>query len=185
MSKFLSHYKTSVVPALKERFSLTNALQVPRITKVTLNVGVGKSLKDSGVLAVVEESLTRITGQRPVKTKAKKSIASFKIRKGMVVGFSVTLRKKRMVDFLEKLVSVALPRVRDFRGLDPKAVDRAGNLSIGFRENLSFPEIKSDEIERTHGLEVSITTTAKNREQGLALFTLLGFPLKKEAKKTS
>ncbi|MEK7619536.1 MAG: 50S ribosomal protein L5 [Patescibacteria group bacterium] len=184
MNDFSSHYKTVVVPALREKFGLSNPLSVPKVTRVTLNVGVGKSLKDPAVLEIVQDSLSRITGQRPVKTKAKKSIASFKVRKGQVIGFSVTLRKRHMEDFLSKLIHVALPRVRDFRGLEQSSIDQSGNFSIGFRENLAFPEIKSDEIERTHGLEVSIATTAKNRETGLALFTLLGFPFKKEGVKS-
>lgn len=183
MSAFQTHYQKSVIPALQKQFGFSNAFQVPKITKVTLNVGIGKSLKDPNVVAVVEDSLTRIAGQKPIRTKAKKSIASFKVRAGQVIGLSVTLRKARMLDFLEKLVHVALPRVRDFRGLDVSAVDKQGNLNIGFRENLAFPEIKSDEIERTHGLEVNITSNAKTREEGIALFTLLGFPFKKRESK--
>ncbi len=177
-------YKKNAIPTLKKEFALSNDLQVPKILKISLNVGVGKSLKDANYLSMVESSLTRISGQKPIRTRAKKSIAAFKIREGMVVGMSVTLRKKRMYDFLDKLVNVALPRVRDFRGLDSKAVDRQGNLSIGFRENLAFPEIRSDEIESTHGLEVTIATNARSREKGLALFTLLGFPFKKPEKKS-
>lgn len=183
MNSFIQRYKEHVVPELQKKFGLKNALQVPAITKVTLNVGVGRSLKDQNFLAMVEDSLTRISGQKPIHTKAKKSIASFKIREGLVVGMQVTLRKKRMVDFLDKLVNIAIPRIRDFRGLELKSIDARGNLSIGFRENLAFPEIKSDEIERTHGLEINISTTAKTRERGIALFTLLGFPFKKESKK--
>lgn len=175
-------YKTTIVPELKKQLGLKNDFQVPRVMKVTLNVGVGKSLKDANYIAIVEDSLTRISGQKPVRTKAKKSIASFKIREGLVIGLMVTLRKKRMYDFLEKLVNVALPRVRDFRGLDPKIIDKQGNLNVGFRENLAFPEIKSDEMEHTHGLEVNITTNAGSKEKGLALFTLMGFPFRKEQK---
>ncbi|MBI4268364.1 50S ribosomal protein L5 [Candidatus Uhrbacteria bacterium] len=183
MNAFQTHYQKKVIPELQKQFDFKNAFQVPRITKVTLNVGVGKSLKDPNYVGIVEDSLARIAGQKPVRTKAKKSIASFKVRAGQVVGLSVTLRKARMLDFLEKLIHVALPRVRDFRGLDVKSVDRQGNLNIGFRENLAFPEIKSDEIERTHGLEVNISSNAKNREEGVALFTLLGFPFKKNEPK--
>ncbi len=179
MERFEEKYKTHATPALLKEFGLKNILQVPRVTKVSLNVGVGKSLKDQNFLASVESSLTRISGQKPVRTRAKKSIAAFKIREGLVVGLSVTLRKKRMFDFLDKLINVALPRVRDFRGLDTKSVDKQGNLTIGFRENLPFPEIKSDEIEHTHGLEVTIATNARSREKGLALFTLMGIPFKK------
>ncbi|MBI4239612.1 50S ribosomal protein L5 [Candidatus Uhrbacteria bacterium] len=173
------HYKKDIIPALKEKLVLKNDLQVPKITKVTLNVGVGKSLKDPNFIATVEDSLTRMTGQKPIRTKARKSIAGFKIRQGLVIGLSVTLRKKRMYDFLEKMLTFAFPRVRDFRGIEEKSVDKQGNLSVGFRENLPFPEIKSDEIERMHGLEVCVTTNAKDRASGLALFRLMGFPFKK------
>lgn len=183
MERIEQVYKKTVVPALQKQFSLGNVFEVPKICKISLNVGIGKSLKDPNYLSMVEGSLTRIAGQKPVRTKAKKSIASFKIREGMVVGLSVTLRKKRMYDFLDKLVHVVLPRVRDFRGLDSRAVDRQGNFSIGFRENLAFPEIRSDEIENTHGLEVTIATNARDREKGLVLFTLLGFPFKKTSEK--
>lgn len=172
-------YTEDVVPALQKKFGYTNVHQVPKLLKVTVNVGLGRALKDAAFLEIVTESLTRITGQKPVKTKAKKSIAGFKIREGQVIGMKVTLRKKRMLDFLTKVISYALPRVRDFRGLDLKGVDSHGNLSIGFRENSSFPEVKSDEIEKLHGLELTITSNAKTRDEGVALFTLLGFPFKK------
>jgi len=172
-------YKTTVVPALKEKFGYKNMYQVPKLVKVSLNVGLGKALKDPSYLEIVSDSLEKITGQKPVKTRAKKSIAGFKIREGQVVGMKVTLRKARMMDFVAKLLSFALPRIRDFRGLDKKGVDAHGSLTIGFRENIAFPEVKSDEIEKVHGLEVTITTNAKNREEGVAFFTLFGFPFKK------
>lgn len=182
---FETRFKKEIVPALKKELELKNDLQVPRMLKVTLNVGVGKSLKDPNYLASVEDSLTRIAGQKPIRTKAKKSISSFKIRQGLVVGLKVTLRKKRMYDFLEKLFAFTLPRVRDFRGLDMKAIDKQGNLSIGFKEQLPFPEVRSDEIDRVHGIEVAITTNASNRKAGLALFRAVGVPFKegKEFKK--
>lgn len=179
MKDLKTKYAKDIVPALRKQFGWINDFQVPTIEKITLNVGVGRSLKDQNVIAQVEEFLTRVTGQKPIRTKAKKSIAAFKVREGNIIGLSVTLRKKRMYDFLEKLLAVALPRIRDFRGIDAKAVDGGGNLSIGFRENLSFPEVMSEDIERSHGLQVTITTTASTRESGLALFTLLGFPFKK------
>lgn len=178
MSIVQKKYFAEVVPTLQKEFGLKNVLQVPVMKRVTINVGVGKSSKDPEFVSVVENTLTRITGQKPIRTKAKKSIASFKIRQGQVVGVSVTLRKKRMYDFLDKLLTFALPRVRDFRGLDSKAVDAQGNFTIGLRENLTFPEIRPDEIERVHGLEISISTTARSREKGLRLFTLLGFPFR-------
>ncbi|MBI4272711.1 50S ribosomal protein L5 [Candidatus Uhrbacteria bacterium] len=178
MSHLHKKYQKEIAPALQKEFGLRNPLQVPRIIRVTVNVGVGKSLKDAEFVSVVEQTLTRITGQKPIRTRAKKSIASFKIRAGQVVGVAVTLRKKRMYDFLDKLLTFALPRVRDFRGLDAKCVDAQGNMTIGFRENLTFPEIRPDEIERVHGLEISITTTARSREKGLRLFKLFGLPFK-------
>ena len=176
---FEQKYQEEVIPALKSRFGYANRYQVPKIMKVTLNVGLGHALKDANYQEVVTDSLTRITGQKPITTRAKKSIASFKIREGQVIGMKVTIRKKRMLDFLTKLVTVVLPRVRDFRGLDIKAVDARGNLSIGFRESTAFPEVRSDELENTHGLEVTISTNAHSRDEGAALFTLLGFPFKK------
>ena len=171
-------FKKKIIPELKKQFGLKNDLEVPRIEKVVLNVGLGKSLKDANFLDNVESTLMRITGQKPIKTKAKKSISNFKIRKGMVIGMKVTLRGQRMYDFLEKLVDVVLPRVRDFRGLTAKAIDQGGNLNIGIKEHLAFPEIKADEIEKLHGLEIAVVTTAKNREEGRALLTAFGFPFK-------
>lgn len=178
MSHLYTKYQKEIAPLLLKEFGLKSTLQVPRIVRATVNVGVGKSLKDAEFISVVENTLTRITGQKPIRTLAKKSIASFKIREGQVVGVSVTLRKKRMYDFLDKLLMFALPRVRDFRGIDDRAVDAQGNVTIGFRENLTFPEIRPDEIERVHGLEVSITTTARSRERGLRLLKLFGLPFK-------
>lgn len=179
MTTIQEFYNTTVVPALKEQFGFKNVFNIPKITKITINVGVGRSMKDPDFIGVVEKSLVRITGQKPVKTRAKKSIASFKLREGAVIGMMVTLRGARMYDFLQKLVHVAFPRIRDFRGITTTSVDRNGNLTVGFKENLPFPEIRSDEVERVHGLEICISTTAKTREEGVALFTLLGFPFKK------
>jgi len=178
MTSITEKYTKEVVPAMKKQYGYTNLLQVPRLTKVTLNVGVGRSLKDADFLTVVENTLTNISGQKPVRTKAKKSIAGFKLRQGQVVGMTVTIRDKRMYDFLEKLLNVTFPRIRDFRGITIESVDDHGNLAVGFKENLPFPEVRSDEIERIHGLEVSIATTAKTKEEGQALFKLLGFPFK-------
>jgi len=171
-------YKKEVIPEMKKIFGYKNDLAVPRLKKVVVNVGVGKNLKEPNFIEAVENNLMRITGQRPVKTKARKSISSFKIRKGLVIGLMVTLRGNRMYDFLEKLINVTLPRIRDFRGLSPNSIDDNGNLSIGFKEYISFPEIRPDEIEKLHGLEVSITTTSKSRKEGLELFKLLGFPFR-------
>ncbi|MBN1778979.1 MAG: 50S ribosomal protein L5 [Candidatus Buchananbacteria bacterium] len=179
MTRLKEKYQKLIVPALKEKFGYTNNLAVPKITKVIINIGTGHGLKDAKHNEVVEATLRRITGQRPVKTISKKSISNFKIRAGQVVGIMVTLRGARMYDFLDKMVSVTLPRVRDFRGLDSKNVDKNGNLNLGFKEHIAFPEIKMDEIEKIHGLQVTIVTTAKKREEGLVLFEMLGFPFQK------
>jgi len=177
-------YQKEISPKLKEEFGYKNNLQVPKLDKVVLNSGLGKGLKDSAFIENVESTLTRISGQKPVKTKAKKSISNFKIREGMEIGMKVTLRGKRMYDFIEKFIKVTLPRVRDFRGLNPKSVDKEGNLNIGIKEHIAFPEIKADEIEKLHGLEVTVVTTAKTKKEGLALLKALGFPFKdKEEKK--
>ncbi len=177
---FLKQYHTVAVPALRAKFGYPNVMVVPRVTKVVANIGLSASNKDQKVAEAAELALARITGQKPVKTLAKKSIASFKIRKNMVVGLKVTLRGRRMYDFLYKLVRLTLPRVRDFRGLSPSILDGHGNASIGFREYLAFPEVKSSEIERTHGIEIAIATTAKTNEEALELFRQLGFPFKRE-----
>lgn len=171
-------YKKQVVPQLMQDFEFKNSMAVPRLEKVTVNVGLGKGLKDSNFIEAVEKTLVEITGQKPIKTKAKKSISSFKIRKGMDVGMKVTLRGARMYDFVERLISVTLPRVRDFRGIAPKIVDKNGNMSLGIRESHAFSEVKVEEIQTVHPLEVTVTTTAKNYEQGLALLKYLGFPFK-------
>lgn len=176
-------YKKQVIPQLKEEFGYKNTLAVPRLEKVVLNVGLSKGLKDKAFIETAESTLTRITGQKPVPTKAKKSISNFKIREGMVIGMKVTLRGKKMYDFVEKLIKVTLPRVRDFRGLDLKSIDPHGNLTIGIKEHIAFPEIKVDEIERVHGLELTVVTTAKNKKEGRALLKALGFPFKKSESK--
>ncbi len=163
---------------MNEKFGYGNDLAVPKISKVVLNVGIGRAKDDPKSKEFAENTLTRITGQKPVFTKAKKSVSAFKVREGMIVGLKVTLRGQRMWDFLTRLVGVALPRVRDFRGLNQKSVDQQGNLNIGFNEHIVFPEIKPDEVEKLHGLEVAITTSAKNYEEGFELLKLLGFPFK-------
>jgi large subunit ribosomal protein L5 len=172
-------YKKHIIPKLKEKFGYKNALEAPRLLRVVVNVGFGRHAKEKAYIENVTDGLARITGQRPVLTKAKKSISSFKIREGMIIGACVTMRGQRMYDFIDKLINISFPRVRDFRGLDEKSVDRAGNLTVGFREHLAFPEIKSDEVENVFGLEICLATTAKNREEGLELFRQLGFPFKK------
>lgn len=177
--KLQDKYKKEIVPELKKKFGYKNIFQIPKMEKVVINVGVGRNTKDKGFVENVENTLTRITGQKPVLNKAKKSISAFKIREGMVVGVSVVLRRKKMYDFVEKLINISFPRIRDFRGISETIIDAQGNLNIGFKEHLSFPEIKADEVENVHGLEVTVVTNAKSEEEGLELFRLLGFPFKK------
>ena len=176
--KLQDKYKKDIMPKLKEKFGYANNLMIPKVEKIVLNVGFGKHTKEKAYMDNVVAGLTAISGQKPILTKAKKSISSFKIREGMVIGATVTLRKKRMYDFMEKLLNVTFPRVRDFRGITDKGIDRNGNITIGFKEHLPFPEIRGDEVENVYGLEISIATTAKTREEGLELFRLLGFPFK-------
>ena len=173
-------YQKEIAPALKTKFGYQNIMAVPRLTKVVINAGVGRNAKDQAFIDGVVSSLQRISGQKPVLTKAKKSISAFKTRQGMVIGVVVTLRGARMFDFVEKLVKITFPRIRDFRGLNPKQVDGQGNLAVGFREHIAFPEIKADEVDNSHGLQVCLATTARNYAQGLELFKLFGFPLKQE-----
>jgi len=179
---FKETYKKEVVPKLKEQFGYKNIHAVPSIQKVTLNVGLGKNMKESKYLDTAEATLQRITGQQPVKTKARKSISNFKVRQGNVIGMKVTLRGKRMWNFLEKLIKVSLPRVRDFRGLSSEAFDGQGNYSLGLAEHIAFPEIRPDEVEVIHGLQITVSTDAKSKEEGLALLTHLGFPFKTDEK---
>lgn len=169
-------YKKEILPKMKEKFGYKNDLAVPRLIKTTINVGVGKYSKDKAYIEAVLKNLTAITGQKPVLTKARKSISSFKVREGMTVGAKVTLRGERMYDFIEKLVNITFPRVRDFRGIDKKIIDGTGNLSIGFKEHLAFCEIKADEVDNIHGLEINISITAKTKDEGFEFFQLLGFP---------
>jgi large subunit ribosomal protein L5 len=173
------YYQKEVAKKLTEQFGYRNQMAVPRLLKAVVNVGFGRQTKEKAYIDNVVSGLTRITGQKPVLTRAKKSISSFKIRQGMVIGACVTLRGQRMYDFIEKLINISFPRIRDFRGLSAKAVDNTGNLTVGFKEHLPFPEIKADEVDNIFGLEVSIATTANNRDEGLALFTLLGIPFHK------
>lgn len=169
-------YKKEVVPALKKELNLKNAMQVPKVTKVVINAGIGRFVKESGYIENVEKTLSRITGQKPVRTKAKKAISNFKIRQGQEIGVVVTLHGKRMYEFLEKLINVSFARIRDFRGISDKAFDRQGNYTLGLKENTAFPEIKTGEIEKMHGLQIIINTTAADRTAGKALLTHLGFP---------
>lgn len=176
ISRLHKRYRDTVIPALQKELGLPNALAIPTIKKIVLNVGYGKHLKDAKHEETVLKTLERISGQHPVKTKAKKSIAAFKIREGLVVGASVTLRGERMWEFLDKFMNVTLARVRDFHGIDPKAIGQSGTITVGMKEHIVFPEIRSDEVEHLHGLEVTIVTSAKVRTQTQALLTHLGFP---------
>ncbi len=178
MFRLKEKYTKEVVPKIKKEFSYKNNLAVPRIEKVVINVGTGKVISDAKGFDRVLKDLAAISGQAPVITKAKKSISSFKIREGMTVGAMVTLRNGRMYEFLDRLISVSLPRVRDFRGLDKKSFDGKGNLTIGLKEHIVFPEISSEDVKSIFGLEVSIITTAKTDEEGQKLLKLLGFPIK-------
>lgn len=176
MNHLKEKFKKEIISQIKEQLGCQNNLAVPRLEKVVINIGTGRAVREPHFLDLATNTLMRITGQKPVFTKAKKSISNFKIRKRMTVGMMVTLRGERMYDFIEKLIKVSLPRVRDFRGLSPKAVTEQGNLSIGFKEHTVFPEIKSDEVEALHGLEVNLVTTAKTKKEGMLLFKLLGLP---------
>lgn len=161
---------------LQKELGIKNVNAVPKVTQVVVSVGLSAANKDPKLAETAEQTLTRITGQKPVKTKAKKSIASFKIRQGMVVGLMVTLRGPRMWDFLSRFTTATFPRIRDFRGISTKLVDKNGNISIGFKENLAFPEIRPDEVERVHGLQVTVSTTAGTHDTGVLLLRALGFP---------
>jgi len=179
-SELYKQYKNEVAPALKEKFGYRNVMQVPRIEKVVLNVGYGRHTKDSAYIDNITETLRTITGQAPVHNKAKKSISNFKVREGSPVGASVTLRGEKMYDFLQKLVSITFPRVRDFRGIDPNGFDRQGNYAVGFKENVAFPEINAGSLDKVHGLEVIIRTTATKKEEGFELLKGLGFPFRQK-----
>lgn len=181
MSSFLKEkYNKEVIPELKKKFGIKNPMAVPKILKVTLNSGIGKYLKEKEAIDQIADNLKTISGQKTVFSKSKKSISGFKIRRGQEVGIMVTLRGERMWHFLERLITSALPRVRDFRGIDEKNVDQNGNLNLAVREQIVFPEIVAENVKTIFGFQVNVTTTAKTREKGLELFKLLGFPIKSE-----
>ncbi|PKL36313.1 50S ribosomal protein L5 [Candidatus Peregrinibacteria bacterium HGW-Peregrinibacteria-1] len=175
-----TRFEKEIIPALKKELKLKNNMQVPKVKMVKLNVGIGTYLKSHGKdFQPIVDSITAITGQKPVVNKARMSVSNFKLREGEPVGISVTLRGAKMYHFLNKLVNIVFPRVRDFRGISPKSFDGAGNYTIGFKEHTVFPEISPDEAMKTHGLQIIITTTAQDDEQGRALLTSMGFPFKK------
>jgi large subunit ribosomal protein L5 len=178
MSQLKERYEKEVVPRLIETFKYKNKMQVPKVEKVVLNMGLGEAIQNIKVLETAAEELKAIAGQQPVITKAKKSIAAFKLREGMPIGCMVTLRHARMYDFLQKLINVALPRVRDFRGVSGKAFDGRGNFALGIREHIIFPEIDYDKIDKIKGLNVSIVTSARTDEEGKELLRLLGMPFR-------
>lgn len=179
-SRFYKKYKDEVVPALVKDFGYKNVMQAPRISKVVVNVGYGRMAKDAAMVENIYKTLTLITGQKPVHNKAKKSISNFKIREDMNIGCSVTLRGKRMYDFLDKLISMTLPRVKDFQGINPKSFDKHGNYTLGFKENLAFPEITVESLDKVHGLEMTICTTADSDKEAFALLKKLGFPFREK-----
>lgn len=181
MNRLKEKYNKEIVAQLKKELNIKNMLALPRLEKIVLNAGIGKKvIQDQQFKDIAVKTLERITGQHPVLTLAKKSISNFKVRQGMVVGVKVTLRGERMYAFLDKLINVALPRVRDFRGIDEKSIDKNGNLNIGFPEYLVFPEIRSDEVEKLHGLEVTIVLNNANKESGKILLEKIGIPFKKK-----
>jgi large subunit ribosomal protein L5 len=180
MNRMREKYNNEVIPALRKAFDLKNIMQVPRITKVVVNIGMGEALDNPKALEAAVSDLTTITGQHPVTMKARKSIANFKLREGRLIGTKVTLRGDRMWSFLDRLMNIALPRVRDFRGISPNAFDGRGNYTLGLREQLVFPEIDYDKIDKLRGLEVSIITTARNDDEFRQLLQMLGMPFRKE-----
>lgn len=178
MARLQDFYKAEVVPKMREKFHYRNPMQVPRLTKVIVNMGLGEAIENVKVLESASEELGLVTGQKPVITKARKSISNFKLRAGVPIGVKVTLRRDRMYHFLDKLVGVALPRVRDFKGVSAKGFDGRGNYTLGIREQIIFPEINYDKIDKIKGMNITIVTTAKTDEEGLELLRLLGMPFR-------
>jgi large subunit ribosomal protein L5 len=181
-SRLKTRYIEEIRPALMEQFGYSTPMQAPRVTKVTVNMGVGDAKQDSKVLEAATEQLATITGQRPNIRRARKSIAQFKVREGMPVGVAVTLRHERSYEFLDRLMSIAIPRIRDFRGLSPRAFDGRGNYSLGVREQIIFPEVDYDEVDQVRGLDITITTTASSDEEAFALLVALGMPFSREGR---
>lgn len=180
MPRLLDHYRKEVIPRLKERFNYGSVMQVPRITKITLNMGLGAAKDDKKVITSAMADLEKIAGQKPVITLSRKSIAGFKLREGWPIGCKVTLRGAKMYEFFDRLISIALPRVRDFRGLSIKSFDGRGNYSLGFKEQIVFPEIEYDKIDALRGLDITVTTTAKTNREAQVLFEAFNFPFKEK-----
>jgi len=181
MNRVKEKYQKEIVPALIKTFEFRNIMEVPRIVKVVVNIGLGSEMENAKAIEAAVSDLTKITGQKPILTKARKSIAAFKLREGRIIGTKVTLRGERMWSFLDRLINIALPRVRDFRGVSSEAFDGRGNYTLGFKDQLVFPEIEYDKIDKVRGMEVTIVTTAKSDDHGRILVQLLGMPFRKEA----
>lgn len=179
MSRLKEIYQNEIVPKLIKQFDYSSKMQVPRVTKVSINIGMGEAILNAKALEAAVGDLTKITGRKPIVTKAKKSIANFKLREGMPIGCAVTLRRDSMFEFLDRLINVAIPRIRDFRGVNPKAFDGRGNYNLGIKEQLMFPEIDYDKIDKVRGMNIAITTTAKTDEEARQLLTEFGMPFRK------
>lgn len=179
MSRLLEKYRKEVIPALQKEFNIKNIMAVPKIEKVVVNVGIGKVHKDEKIIEKIVKDLAKLTGQKPVFRKARKSISSFKVRQGMNIGLMVTLRGKRMYDFIDRLIGIALPRSKDFKGIDIKNFDKDGNLNIGIKESSVFPEVTYETLKDIFSLQVTVTTTTKDRQKGISLLRHLGFPIRK------
>lgn len=178
MARLKEIYKNELVTKLKDELKLDNVMEVPRITKITINMGVGEALTDKKVLESAQADLEKIAGQKPIVTRARRSIAGFKVREGWPIGCKVTLRKERMYEFLDRLIAISIPRIRDFRGISPKQFDGRGNFSMGVNEQIIFPEIDYDKVDKLRGLDICITTTARNNDEGRALLKAFNFPFK-------
>ena len=179
MVRLQQYYREQVLSRLQRDLGIVNPMEVPRITKITVNMGVGEAVADKKVMDAAVADLAKITGQKPLVTKSRKAIASFKIREGLAIGCKVTLRGARMYEFLDRLISIAMPRIRDFRGVSPRSFDGRGNYSLGVREQIIFPEIQYDQIDQIRGMDITITTTAKDNRQGRALLEAFNFPFRK------
>jgi large subunit ribosomal protein L5 len=178
MARLHDQYKAEIVPKLKEKFGYRNVMQVPRLSKVVVNMGLGDAIENVKVIETAAAEISIITGQKPVVTKARKSIANFKLREGVPIGVMVTLRRDRMYQFLDKLIAIALPRVRDFKGVSPRGFDGRGNYTIGIKEQIMFPEVNYDKIDKIRGMNITIVTTARTDEEGLELLRLMGMPFR-------
>lgn len=178
MARLQDRYKAEIVPRLKEKFGYRNVMQVPRLSKVVVNMGLGDAIENVKVIETAAAEIAIITGQKPVVTKARKSIANFKLREGVPIGVMVTLRRDQMYHFLDKLIAIALPRVRDFRGVSPRGFDGRGNYTIGIKEQIMFPEVNYDKIDKIRGMNITIVTTARTDEEGLELLRLMGIPFR-------